>query len=539
MLKILIVASESDFTKSLRVGIKQFKGAKIIGTVTRPNEDIASIIEKNKINLMFLDIRFFSISTQSFLNNISDQFPELKIVYIGHIEDTQYLNIFSQINGIGVIIRPVRQIELMKILENAEHYFEKLESKEKLIESLKKQSVSNKLIYENKFLNSLVKGEIAVKSEIMQSLMYYEHNLNVEDGVRVAVLRIDGFQKLALTFETDLDKHAIVEYVKSTMSLVFSNLPSIAFIDTFNQLILIANSSEDQEAFINLCESIKDIVRDEFEFRVSIGVGKYYENFYDLFLSYREAVDALRYRYQLGYNTVLPIENITVNENLYHRISRERKDKLIFATIVCEQETINRILDEIQADLEKSESVTIEFLSMWTVSILIEVGIVAKAQGIDIQQYVTKLCDFEKTLDFKHIDDAKIYLSNALRLVCFEILKITKRTEDDIYNNTKKYADENYMYPFNVKKISTVVGASPERINTIFVKKEGTNIHDYIVEKRIEVAKDMLKNTDLAIDMIAVNVGYNSGPYFESIFRQVTNMSTTVYRFNSRKQSGS
>ncbi len=535
MLKVLIVAIESDFTRSLRIGIKQYNNSKIIGTVSRPNEDISTVISKNKINVMFLDIHFFGISTQSFITSIAEEFPDLKIVYIGHIEDSQYLNMFSKTNGIGILVRPIRQVDIIKILENADTYFEKLESKEKLIESLKREALNEKIVFENKFLNSLVKGEIAVKSEIMQSIMYYEHRLLTDVGVRVAVLRVDGFRKLALTFESDIEKHALVEYLKTTMSLVFSNYPSVVFLHSMNEYVIIANNSEDQEEFIKLCDTLKETVQNEFNLSVSIGVGKYYENFYDLNLSYREAEDALRYRYQFGYNIVLPIENITMTENLYHRISYERKDKLIFATIVCEADNVNRLIDEIFEDLERSESVTTEFLSMWIIGILIEVGIVAHAQGIDIQRYITKLCDFEKTLSLRNSGDIKIYLKNSLRLVCGEILKITKRTEDDIYLNTKAYGDQNYMYPFSIKKISTEVGASPERINSIFIQKEGINVHDYVIEKRIEVAKDYLKNTDLPLDIIAVNVGYNGQAYFESVFKQMTNISAIMYRLNNKK----
>ncbi len=534
MLRVLIIANESDFARSLRLGIKQHKHTKVIGTISKPIMEIADAIQKNNINLIFLDIHFLGISTQSFITKITEQFPELKIVYIGHIEDSQYLNTFAQMNGIGVLIRPIRQVDILKILDNAEVYYKNIEDKEKLLEELKKQASADKSLFENKFLTSLVKGEIGVRSEIMQSLMYYETNLHVDRGVRVAVLRIDGFRKLALTFETDVDKHALVEYVKSTMEVAFSTLPSVVMITSLNQFVLIANNSEDQEAFLTLCDKIRDTINEEFGIKISMGVGKYYEDFYDLALSYREAVDALRYRYQLGYNTILPIENITINENLYNRISIERKEKLIFATIVCEKDSVERLINEIFADLSKSESVTIDFLSMWVISILIEVGIVAQAQGIDIQQYIKMICDFEKTSRFQNIADAQVYLMQALDLVCNEILILTKRTEEDIYVSTKQYAENNYMFPFSIKKISSIVGASPERINTIFKERENNNIHDYIIEKRIEVAKHLLLTTQLDVEAVAVNVGYSSGAYFESLFRQMTNVSTEIFRYNNR-----
>ncbi len=538
MVKVLIAANDSDFMRSLKVGIKQFKEARIIGSISRPIEDLATVIDKNKIDLLFLDIHFYGITTQSVITHLSEKFPHLRIVYIGHIEDSQYLNMFSQMNGIGILVRPVRQIEIVKIMENADLYFQKLSNKEKLLDGLKRQSMQEKNVYENKFLNSLVKGEITAKGEILQSLMYYESRLIAEAGVRVAVLRIDKFQQMALTFETDLDKHAIVEYVKSTMALAFANFPSAVFFDSLNEYIAITNNTVDNEIFIKICDTIRDTVRDEFGISVSIGVGKYYNDFYDLSLSFREATDALRYRYQLGYNAVLSIENITTTENLYNRISYERKDKLIFATITCEAMSINRLVDEIFFDLSKSDSVTVEFLAMWVISVLIEVGIVAQAQGIEIQHAVTRLCDFNQTSQFKDIEEAKFYLKKSLSVICEEILINTNRTEDDIYRNTKKYAEENYMFPFSIKRISSTVAASPERVNSIFMKKEGVNIHDYIINKRIDAAKDMLVNTDFTTDVIAVNVGYNSAQYFESIFKQMTNMSTAVYRFNTRKSNG-
>ncbi len=538
MVKVLIAANDNDFMRSLKVGIRQFKDARIIGSISKPIEDLATVIDKNKIDLLFLDIHFYGISTQSIITHLSDRFPHLRIVYIGHIEDSQYLNLFSQMNGIGVLVRPVRQIEIIKIMENADMYFQKLQNKERLIEGLKRQSVQEKIVFENKFFNSLVKGEITAKSEVLQSLMYYESGLLVESGVRVAVLRIDKFKQLALTFETDLDKHALVEYVKSTMSLAFANFPSVVFVDALNEYIVITNNTIDNEIFVKICDQIRENIRNEFDIGVSIGVGKYYNDFYDLSMSYREAIDALRYRYQLGYNAILSIENITTTENLYNRISHERKDKLIFATITCEATDINRLVDEIFFDLSKSESVTVEFLAMWVISVLIEVGIVAQAQGIEIQQAVTKLCDLNETSQFKTIEEAKFYLKKSLSIICEEILINTNRTEEDIYKNTKKYAEQNYMFPFSIKRISTAVTASPERVNSIFMKREGVNIHDYIINKRIDAAKDMLVNTDLTTDIIAINIGYNSAQYFESIFKQMTNMSTAVYRFNTRKQSG-
>ena len=62
----------------------------------------------------------------------------------------------------------------------------------------------------------------------------------------------------------------------------------------------------------------------------------------------------------------------------------------------------------------------------------------------------------------------------------------------------------------------------------------GIGINEYINKYRIEIACQLLKQTDIAITDIAFEVGFNSQKYFSTAFKQATGISPKEYRNNHK-----
>lgn len=71
---------------------------------------------------------------------------------------------------------------------------------------------------------------------------------------------------------------------------------------------------------------------------------------------------------------------------------------------------------------------------------------------------------------------------------------------------------------------------SPNYISKIFAQNSGTTIKNYIIQERINCAKDMLANTEKTMYDIALEVGYKTPQHFSVIFKKLTGMTPTVYR---------
>lgn len=64
----------------------------------------------------------------------------------------------------------------------------------------------------------------------------------------------------------------------------------------------------------------------------------------------------------------------------------------------------------------------------------------------------------------------------------------------------------------------------------LFKQHTGKNFVDYLTTKRIDVAKQLLRSTDLKIYEIAETIGYSESRYFNQLFKRITNHTPSEYR---------
>ena len=101
-------------------------------------------------------------------------------------------------------------------------------------------------------------------------------------------------------------------------------------------------------------------------------------------------------------------------------------------------------------------------------------------------------------------------------------------------HRVKKFIDDNYTSPLNLTAISETLYISKSYISHIFKSDMGVSPIEYLINKRMVLAKDLLKNTARPVVDIAAEIGYEDPEYFTQLFRRVEGMSPTAYRAQSR-----
>ena len=64
----------------------------------------------------------------------------------------------------------------------------------------------------------------------------------------------------------------------------------------------------------------------------------------------------------------------------------------------------------------------------------------------------------------------------------------------------------------------------------IFKKEVGISISAYILQKRVEEARNLLVHSDLPINTVSIYVGYSNFSYFTKMFKDNTGYSPLEYR---------
>lgn len=94
-----------------------------------------------------------------------------------------------------------------------------------------------------------------------------------------------------------------------------------------------------------------------------------------------------------------------------------------------------------------------------------------------------------------------------------------------------RYINENYSREdMNVSYVAQAFGLSVSNLSHRFKSRTGMNISDYISEKRLEYARQLLTETHLTIGEIAVSLGYSQAPNFIRKFKAQTGMTPSEYR---------
>ncbi len=101
---------------------------------------------------------------------------------------------------------------------------------------------------------------------------------------------------------------------------------------------------------------------------------------------------------------------------------------------------------------------------------------------------------------------------------------------DPLVENLRNYIKEFTYSDISVASIASAFNYSEKYIGKRFKARTGMTIHEYINEKRLEKAVNLLESTDMSVTDIASAVGFNNVTYFNKVFKEKYALSPTQYR---------
>jgi len=101
----------------------------------------------------------------------------------------------------------------------------------------------------------------------------------------------------------------------------------------------------------------------------------------------------------------------------------------------------------------------------------------------------------------------------------------------------KRFIDENIDKKLTLKEVTRHCSLSISRFSELFKKETGTTFKKYLMSKRMEKAKELLRNASLYVKQVSYSVGYKSIPTFCSDFKKINGLSPSEYRKRMKKNS--
>lgn len=112
--------------------------------------------------------------------------------------------------------------------------------------------------------------------------------------------------------------------------------------------------------------------------------------------------------------------------------------------------------------------------------------------------------------------------------------RISPSSSSQAVYRTLKYIDRNYMKLNTVKEIAAELSYSEYYLSHIFKGKMNMTIKDYLLQKKIMTATELLTHSNMSISEIVEQLNFSSLNTFGDAFKRHTHMSPTEFRRQNR-----
>ncbi len=122
-------------------------------------------------------------------------------------------------------------------------------------------------------------------------------------------------------------------------------------------------------------------------------------------------------------------------------------------------------------------------------------------------------------------------MANILNCILFELIDtVSLGSNDKNVLSVLKYIDENLTERITISEIGKAVHLSNDYISHCFKRELGRSVMDYVNERRMLLARNMISGGEMSLTDIAEALGYESYSYFSRVFKRYFGVSPIRYR---------
>ena len=128
------------------------------------------------------------------------------------------------------------------------------------------------------------------------------------------------------------------------------------------------------------------------------------------------------------------------------------------------------------------------------------------------------------------LEQVQPFMTEMFRAYCRLVRKHSTRDYSPPVQQALLCIEANLASDLSLRTIAETLNISSSYLSTIFKKETGMTITDFIAQRRVERAKELLRTTRLQIQTIAQHCGIVDVHYFSKIFKKITGMTPKAYR---------
>lgn len=534
MIKVFLAEDECLVREGLRDNIPWNRyGFEFAGEAT-DGEMALPLIRKTKPDLLITDIKMPFMDGLELSRLVRREFPDIRIIIISGYDDFEYARTAIKLQVDRYLLKPITKTAMIEALEEIKDKIDKDREQKDFMHRFQTELQEYEQFSRRSFFEQLIGGTLSV-SEIYDKAEELEIKLDASAyNIVELMLQPQGLGGDRGQSTDDLNDRLMEFFADDSRYILFRwNLMSFAVIIKGEPSSIETETRECIDGIRRICESN---VGQEGESVAGwyVAPGTPVERVSSLPQCFQAATAAMSYRHLLPDTHVLDAAAI---EPARMRAPIEKINNLDVGSVdpmVIRNFLQTGLADEIEnftdsyiANLGSAVD-SLMFRQYILLSTRINAAIMVRSFGQSEEEFTQALPDISSDVPVEGVRD---YIMSVLT-VAMELRDIQSR---DIYRtmlkNAMEFIDEHFAdEDISLKMVAKNVNVSANYFSAVFSQEKGRTFVEYLTDKRMEKAKQLLRTSNMRTSEIAFEVGYKDPGYFSFIFRKTEGCTPRDYR---------
>lgn len=522
MYRLIIADDEENIRNGMANSLPWREWGYEVAAVCASGQEVLDRMEDCRPDVVLSDIRMPGMDGVELMQRLSREYPQVKIVILSGYSDFKYLNMSIRSHVAEYLLKPTD-------IDDFEETFRRLKAAMDHERLRRAQITESVLRHFHVWLTAML-GGVATPEDTDRFLpMLTEAGIDL-DNLQVAAFVLDGHGG-----DERPDQVALWRRVwEVTAALPAGPLRRLSFLLGGEDMVVLYSSGEeiapgDVRADI---EAIQRAVRDGLRVTLSAGVSDLCTEPGMLPQAYEQANCSAKQSAFAGQEAVY----------FFSQMQKERPAGMpYFDTEQVEKALLAQDYDALRAEIDRMLLPLAESLPEYRavdqlcLSLLFHVSLWGLRYGIQMEEVLRALGAHYTDVYQSETLAAKRDFVLACLFGCQQALAARRRSHShavkSVAMRVREYVDAEYCSnALSLESVAAYVHKTPAYISRVFKNELGCNFSDYLTEKRMRLAAQLLTQPEGKVYRIAAQCGYADTSHFIRVFKRFYGVSPMEYR---------
>lgn len=531
-MKILVVDDELPARESMERSLIKFGYTDILKA--KDGFEALDIINNKEPAIILADIRMPGMDGLSLMEKLQAKKNKPLFIFISGYDLFDYALKALRLGAFNYLLKPVRDDELEAVMKSAENTVHQ-QNRHAEEELLTKIELNKSLHYlRRKFISQIIMQKEINTNYIREKSA--ELDINFEGG-RYCVILADIDPPFSTASSSLKEKELLVFSIEKIISDIVNEYTiDHYFFETTETTGCLLHLSENSSAeeYVNIqqiCSRIIRYIENFLHITVTVGIGRIIESPACLNDSYETAQKSVMIRALKGGNNVYCICKANPDAKTETVIDSKVESEYLTSFERCDVSSTHLVIDHIYAVYKGpgvSDAAGLMKLNLQYILLLYKA---ARQTGLNPEALLgDEFLLYEKSKTLAGIDNIISFMKEQTDICLDTLAQNRKKGSRKALDIAKEYILDNLHSDLSLDSVSEYVHISPSHLSRLFRQELGQSFIDFVIESRINKAKELLKQGIYKANEVARLTGFNDEKHFYKTFKKNTGFTPNEYK---------